>query len=520
MLLLLVSLLYSAADTPLREVIDSEMASAWKREKLTPAGASTDSEFLRRLTLDLVGTVPALEEITTFLADKTLDKRAKAIDRLLADPRFAKHQQEVWEQALVVRDPNSEAWRGRERFKTWFADKVARDEPFTNVARALLMGEQDGSELFLVQYRNRPEDAIESVSRLFLGTQLQCARCHDHPFDASITQRDFYGMAGFLVRVVVVESGNGKDRKFQIGEKATGDVLFTGAAKDARPGLKGEPVKPKFLGGTVLDEPAMPKGFKEAELKTGKLPPKPAFSRKEKLATWVTAAENPYFARAMVNRVWGQFMGRGLVHPVDDLGGKNPPTLPTLLDELTRRFVEHKYSLRWLIKEIVSSQTYQLSGKGSSNEAFPRFYERARVRPLTAEELFVSLRTATLFDVSGGKISGPIREYMERYFGTPTNGQGEFQGGLMEHLFLNNSGELRNIIRRRKGNLADQIASAPAGQGTDTLFLAVLSRRPSEVERERFNAYLNVAGKPDGRDARVEEAIWVLLNSGAFRFNH
>ncbi|NBO93007.1 MAG: DUF1549 domain-containing protein, partial [Planctomycetia bacterium] len=177
MLLLLVSLLYSAADTPLREVIDSEMASAWKREKLTPAGASTDSEFLRRLTLDLVGTVPALEEITTFLADKTLDKRAKAIDRLLADPRFAKHQQEVWEQALVVRDPNSEAWRGRERFKTWFADKVARDEPFTNVARALLMGEQDGSELFLVQYRNRPEDAIESVSRLFLGTQLQCARC-------------------------------------------------------------------------------------------------------------------------------------------------------------------------------------------------------------------------------------------------------------------------------------------------------------------------------------------------------
>jgi hypothetical protein len=516
-MLLLLACLLSPAETPLRDTIDAELSAAWKREKLTPSGPSTDGEFLRRVTLDLVGTVPSLDEVTAFLADTSADKRAKAIDRLMADPRFAKHQTDVWEQALLIRDPNSEAWRGRDRFKTWFADKIAKDEPYTAIVRAMLLAEQEGSELFLVQYSRRPEDTTEAVSRLFLGTQLQCARCHDHPFDGTLTQRDFYGLAGFFVRLVVVESGSGKGRTFKVGEKSTGEVLFTGAAKDARPGLKGEPVKPKFLGGPALDEPPLAKGFKEADLKGNKMPPKPTFSRKEKLATWVTAADNPYFARAAVNRVWGQFMGRGVVHPVDDLGGKNQPTLPGLLDEMTKRFAEKKYSLRWLIREVVSSKAYQLSGKGDSTDALPRFYERARVRPLAVEELFLSFRTATLFDASGGKVTGAIREYMQQYFGKPTNGQGEFQGGLMEHLFLNNSGELKQMISRRKGNLADRMMSAPAGQRAELLFLAVLSRKPTEAERERFTAYLNADAKSN---ARVEEAIWVLLNSAAFRFNH
>src|SRR5262245_29828719 len=182
-MLLLLACLLSPAETPLRDTIDAELSAAWKREKLTPAGPSADGEFLRRVTLDLVGTVPTLDEVTAFLADGSADKRAKAIDRLMADPRFAKHQTDVWEQALIIRDPNSEAWRGRDRFKDWFAGKIAKDEPYTAIVREMLLAEQEGSELFLVQYSRRPEDTTETVSRLFLGTQLQCARCHDHPFD-------------------------------------------------------------------------------------------------------------------------------------------------------------------------------------------------------------------------------------------------------------------------------------------------------------------------------------------------
>jgi hypothetical protein len=504
-----------AAEVPLRQKIDTTLRDAWKREKARPAAAADDATFLRRAYVDLVGTIPTHDELVAFLADKDANKRGKVIEKLLADPRFARNQAEVWGLVFVGREV-SEFIRRRAPFENWLAGKFAKNEPFDKVIGALLRAEEEGSQAFLVQYRGRPEDATEGVSRVLLGTQLHCARCHDHPFDPSISQRDFYGMAGFFVRLVVSEEGPYAKAKFRVDEKSTGEVLFSGSAKEARPGRKGEPIKPKFLKGDALVEPPLPKGFKEPARGAKKLP-KPFFSRKEKLAEWVVAPENPFFARAVVNRVWAQFMGRGLVHPVDDLGGKNAPSLPALLDDLTKGFKEHKYDLRWLVREIVSSEAYALSHKGGPATALPKWYERARVRPLSAEELLACMRTATAFDTSGGKITGPIAEYMRIYFGKPTNGQGEFQGGLMEHLFLNNSDDLRALIRRRKGNLADAISTGPFEQRVERLFLSVLSRRPTEKEREKFIAYLK--GDVKG-NSRVEEAIWVLLNSSEFRFQH
>src|SRR5262249_31765183 len=153
-------------------------------------------------------------------------------------------------------------------------------------------------------------------------------RCHDHPFE-SLKQQDFYGMAGFLVRIVVFDKAGGQGgARFTIAEKASGDVLFSGSAKEQGPGKKGTPIKPKFLGGKELEEPALRKDFKEPDYRTAKSLPKPPFSRKAKLAEWVTAKDNPYFAKAAVNRVWGQFMGRGLVQPIDDLSPKNEAILP------------------------------------------------------------------------------------------------------------------------------------------------------------------------------------------------
>jgi hypothetical protein len=338
-----------------------------------------------------------------------------------------------------------------------------------------------------------------------------------------LKQQDFYGMAGFFVRLVVLDqgstgSGEKQVKKYKIGEKGSGDVLFAGNMKDAKPGKKGEPVKPAFLRSGPLTEPPLPAGYKEPDIKTGtKSLPKPEFSRKEKLAEWATATANPYFARAAVNRVWGQFMGRGIVHPVDDFEADSKPALPGLLDALTQQFVAHQFDLKWFIGELVRSETYQLASTGPAKEALPKLYERARLRPLSAEEIIASLKT-----VSGDatqKTDGTTGEYFIRYFGEPTNGQGEFQGRLSEHLFLNNSENVRAFLRRKKGNLADTILTStdPWERRVDRMFLAVLTRPPSSAERDKFTAYLQSDPKPE---PLVEEALWVLVNLSEFRFNH
>ncbi len=511
------------AELPLRQVIDAQVQAEWKKENLKPAAKADDATFLRRVHLDLLGTIPTHDEAKAFLDDPDSLKRDKLIARLLGDPRFAANQAAVWDLNLFGRNPpGGDATRNRTLFREWLNAKFAKNEPLDRWVRALLLAEEDGSELFYAAYSNRPEDLTEAFSRIFLGTQLQCARCHDHPY-TDLKQRDFYGMAGFFVRLVVMDqgttgSGEKQVKKFKIGEKGSGDVLFAGNMKEAKPGRKGEPVKPAFLRGGALTEPPLPAGYKEPEFKTGtKSFPKPEFSRKEKLAEWVTAPANPFFARAAVNRVWGQFMGRGIVHPVDDFEADNKPLLPALLDTLTQQFIAHQFDLKWLIGEVVRSETYQLASTGAAKEALPKFYERARLRPVSAEEIMAALKTI------GGdatqKSDGVTGDYFTRYFGEPTNGQGEFQGRLSEHLFLNNSDNVRAFLRRKKGNFADALAlsTEPWEVRVDRMFLAVLSRRPSAAERAKFVAYLQSDPKSE---ALVEETLWVLVNLSEFRFNH
>jgi Protein of unknown function (DUF1549)/Protein of unknown function (DUF1553) len=509
----------TAGDKPLRETIDAGVRAAWQKEKIVPAGKADDATFLRRVYLDLVGTIPTLDETKRFLADPDPKKREKLIDQLLADPRFGTEQAHVWDLLLFGRNPPGyDATRRREGFKKWLGDQFAKNVPYDQWVRALMLGEEEGTAIYHLMFRGVPEDATVAVTRMFLGTQLQCARCHDHPYE-KWTQRDFYGMAGFFVRLVVVDGpGSGAKQKFVLGEKSTGEVLFTGSVKEQKPGQKGEPVRPRFLGGAELDEPAVPKDFKEPKF-NGKEPlPKPMFSRKQKLADWLVASDNPYFARAVANRVWAQYMGRGLVDPVDDLGSK-PASHPELLDALTREMVQHKFDLKHMIRELVCSETYQLGDTGKVKDALPAWFERARVRPLSAEELMASIRTAVGPDAYALKSVNENVEYFVRYFGEATNGQGEFQSSLAEHLFLNNSGQIRAMAQPRKGNLADTLitSKAPWDEKVDQLFLSVLSRPARSEERERFVKHLSSDAKMTS--PLVEDAIWVLLSCSEFRFN-
>ncbi len=225
-----------------------------------------------------------------------------------------------------------------------------------------------------MQFNGRVEETAVAVSRIFLGTQIQCAQCHDHPLD-KWSQLDFYGLAGFFARLSVADGGAFKGkRRLVIAEKSTGEVLFNGPAAKQRPGQKGIRVAPKFLGGAALKEPVSPpKDFKEPPVKAGQAPPKP-LSAQETLVAWLTAADNPFFARAMANRLWGQFMVRGLFNPVDDLRDNQPAAIPPLFKALHEDLVRHQFDLKWFIRELVNSETYQLSmgtGPGAMGHASP-----------------------------------------------------------------------------------------------------------------------------------------------------
>jgi len=527
---------------PLRNTIDRLVAEKWKQKNLQPAKTSSDSEFLRRIYLDLTGVIPSYDEAVAFLDDTATDKRSKLIDKLIASPQFAAHQADIWDMLLFGRNPPGYGTDKREGFQNWLRQQFAGNTPYNKWAGDILRAEgnsvDQGAPMFLVQYKRQPEDATEAITQKFLGVQLQCARCHDHPFE-SWSQKDFFGMAAFLARLEVVDTGkSGKLTKFAIGEKNQGDVLFTGPAAEQTPGKKGEPIKPRFLHGEPLAEPELPKDIKDPRnFPSGKMPPAPVFSRKDQLASWITNPQNPYFPRAIANRIWGQFMGRGIVHPVDNMSESNEPTHPQLLDKLAAEMIAHKFDLQWYIREICNSETYQLSSlqpavadtsaadgasraDGASTEAKPRYFVQARVRPLSAEELAASWRTATGYTSAkkNDRFAPFSSGYMLRFFGRPSNGEGDFQGGLSEHLYMNNGG-LSKVLTTADDSLFKHISdnTQPMNKRVERLFISTLSRRPTADEQNKLVEYL--AAEPGSR-SRIQEAIWALLSCSEFRFNH
>jgi len=519
-----------AADERLRDTIDREIKAGWAKEKITAPGQSSDTVFLRRVYLDLVGMIPTYEEATAFLKDADPKKREKLIDTLLADPRFARQQAQVFDLAMLTRShklvDGTVGYRNRGRFRQWLAKQFEANEPWDRIAAKILWAEEDGSQLFFA-VNSGTDEMVTAVSRVFLATQIQCAKCHDHPYEPW-TQKDYHGMAGFFVRTVTVEVPakpevtNQKGKQYLVGEKAVGEALFATEEIDPKTKKKQSiPIKPKFLNGAALTEPESPKDYVEPKLKPGEVPPKPAFSRREKFVEWMTAKDNPYFARAAVNRVWAQFMGRGFAHPVDDFNSQNAPSNPELLKAIEKEFVAHKFDLKWLVREIVSSEGYQATDLGPVTDAMPKHYQRARIRPLIVEELIASLHIATGLGVESALKQDPSQDLL-KYLGEPTDGQGRFQGSLSEHLFLHNGDLFRGLCRPNKGNLPEKLLTGPEDWNAkvERMFLSVLSRPPTSEEKDRFVKYLSADAKdPKAAAQRMEEAMWVLVSCSEFRFN-
>jgi hypothetical protein len=483
-------------------------AKHWDRHHVQPAAASSDAEFLRRVTLDLAGRIPTRHEATAFATDRSPDKSARTIRRLMDSPEYALHL------GRVLDDLIQDRYAGDPEFVEYLRSSVAAHKPWDQIFREVLLGPWDTKERkradrFLARRLASLDDLTNDTARVFFGVNVSCARCHDHPLAPDWTQDHYYGMASFFNRTTApLLKGLGAN----IAEKSSGDVTFVTTRGERRT------AKMMFLSGRVIDEPAPPP---DADKKA------PKFSRREQLVK-VALDEKTFFSRALVNRLWAYFLGRGLVQPVDQMHSGNPPSIPEVLDALADDLVAHHYDLDRLVAAIVLSRPYQLASTwtGPGDSPGDKHFARARLRPLTPQQFALSLLLATgdgTFDQAEGEARGKRYRELEGQAAAWTKAldarSDRFQSSTTEALFMSNHPEVQRLAAPAGNNLAARLAAvADAGQAVDTAVWTVLGRAPEADERAELVKWLD--GHRQDRAKACGEMVWALMTSAEFRFNH
>lgn len=511
--------------------IDVLIAAGYPDYPKQAAPVAGDDEFLRRIYLDLNGTIPTADEARAFFADPSATKRVAVVDQLLDSPGYARRMAQFLDVTLMERRNDSKVPRAA--WEEYLRGTVGRNVAYDAFVRELLSA--DGADpktrpaaKFFLDRDLEPNLATRDLSRVFLGRNLQCAQCHDHPSVADYKQADYYGILAFLNRSFLFP--NAAAPNAVIAEKADGDVNFVSVFDKAK---KQAATGPRIPGGNPLDEPTLAKGkeYKTAPAKDVK--PVPAYSRRERLAAAITSPTNPAFARTAVNRLWAMMLGRGLVHTVDWDHPGNPPSHPVLLDLLAAEFAGHGYDVKWLLREIALSQTYQRSSEAPARltEIPPDRYLVAILKPLPAESLAFAVcqatgQTALERTALGAKATKPavdarlaatVAQFRAKFGGRPGEPDDGTVTTLDQTLFLKNGNVVRGLTLPRIGNLADRLAKLPDSQAADELFLSVLTRRPTDDERKDVVAAVTGGAN---RPAAFGELVWALVASAEFRFNH
>ena len=384
------------ADPPLHERIDSLIERRHADNALHAAPPATDAEFLRRATLDLNGTVPSANEVRAFIADGSADRRESLIDRLLAQPAYANRLAQFFDVALMERRPDAKV--ARAAWEDFLRGSFARNKPYDQVVREILSADgtdpkNRGPAKFYLDRKLEPTVLARDIGRLFLGRDLRCAQCHDHPLVEDFKQEQFYGLLAFLNRSYLFPNGDAATAV--IAEKADGEVTFASVFDKAK---KQHSTGPRLPSRAALSEPKVEKG-KEYKVKpAANVRPVPTFSRREQLAAAITDPQNRAFARTAVNRLWSLMFGRGLVEPLDMDHSGNPPSHPELLELVDRRI--HGPSLR---REVAASRIgpdrAPISGSSEvppgQADPMPEQYVSAALKPLAPEEFAAALLQAT-----------------------------------------------------------------------------------------------------------------------------
>jgi hypothetical protein len=524
------------ARNPLHARIDAAIAAGYPDYAAKAAPPADDAEFLRRAYLDLTGTIPAADEVRAFLADPAADKRAKLVDRLLASPGYVRRMFWFLDVTFMERRPDAKVPRAA--WEEYLRAAVAANRPYDALVREMLSS--DGADpktrpaaKFLLDRNLAPDPVTRDLSRVFLGRDIRCAQCHDHPNVDDYTQAEYYGLAAFLNRSSLFP--NAAAATATIGEKAEGDVTFVSVFDKDK---KQNTTPPRVLGGRPLAETKPEKGKEYKVAPAAGVRPVPTFSRRALLADAITSTENKAFARTAVNRVWAMLTGRGLVNAPDWDHPANPPSHPELLDLLTAEFVRHNYDVKWLVRQIALSQTYGRSSEVPAAlaklDAIPADrYLVATLKPLTPEQLAFALveaggqadaerAAAAKLGPKAPAVEGRVdllvapqlATFRRMFGGRAGEPEDEFTATLDQTLFLKYAPAVRGLLAARTASLA----KLPDGAAVaDELFLSVLSRRPTADEAKDVAAALAAA---KDRPAAVSELVWALVASAEFRFNH
>lgn len=503
--------------TPTRHVpsstkhLDRHIDAVLKREGIQPSKQSENAEFLRRVHLDLTGKIPLPEEVMDFIRDGAPNKRAKKIERLLESEAYLDYWSDLWVTWLIGRRSvnNNE----RVKLTEWVRAALAANMPYNQFVSALISAEgvleENKATSYIQRYERTPVFLTSQSTRLFLGLPMQCAECHDHKTE-SWRQEDFYGIAAFFTGIDIerrkMKMENAEEARmmdYRMINKAEGKIWVDDLKTS---------IPPRFLDGTEY------KG--------------PLSEKRVALAQWMTGQTNPYFSKALVNRIWKHFMGRAFVEPLDGFGEENQPTNPQLLDWIAEDFVIHDYNLQHLMRTILNSEAYQRTSEtNESNKDDERYYSHAYVKPLSAEQFFHSMLQATGFERlqkrrDRGQLEAMKQRHLDRFLFLLNNGEMEeleaFNGTVPQALMMIN-GTLVNdsASHNTRGSFIHYVLERwrEPMERLEYIYLTVLSRLPTTKEKTYFQRYLE-RSLYRNKDLAYEDLYWVLLNSAEFSLNH
>ncbi|HEY7153305.1 MAG TPA: DUF1553 domain-containing protein [Gemmataceae bacterium] len=508
-----------AYDFPAQTLVDQHTHKKWQGLGLVPSELCSDEQFIRRLSLDLTATLPTPAQVQAFVADKDPKKRDKLVDALLESEEYTYYFANKWADILRVKRRNQAARaRGTFAFHDWIRSNISRDKPYDEFARAILGASGDEvSNPPTVWYKElqNPEQFVDDTAQVFLGLRLACAQCHHHPYE-KWGQDDYWGLAAFFGRVA--------RRQVQVpGEQPQPGggrmVVFTRSRGNVTNKRTGQAAVMKPLDGKPME--------------VG-----PYEDPRQKLVDWMVEPNNPFFARAVANRYWAHFFGRGIIDPLDDMRVTNPPSNPELLDALAKDLVEHKYSLKHLIGTICKSRTYQLSSTPNEfNKHDKQNYARYYPRRMSAEVLLDAVNLVTDSPSSFGGLPqdryAPKRaimlpdesfaSYFLDVFGRPQRisaceCERVSEANLAQALHMLNSDEVQNKVARAGGR-ADALAKdkRPDAEKVEEMFVWAFARKPTDEQRDK--ALAHIAKHEANKKIAYENILWALLNTKEFVFN-
>ncbi|MEN8773422.1 MAG: PSD1 and planctomycete cytochrome C domain-containing protein [Akkermansiaceae bacterium] len=490
--------------------IDKHVHEKLHKLRIVPSEICSDEVFIRRVYLDIVGLLPTEEELKTFVGSTNLKKREALVDQLLERKDFTELWVMKWAELLQIRttgnNGNDVTYKSALLWYEWLRGQIANNRPFNEIVRDLLSATGGSYESPATNFFKSEQDIkklTENVAQVFMGTRIQCAQCHNHPFDRW-TMDDYYGFASFFTQV-----------KRKRGEDPTDMIIYDGGGEIKHP-VTNQNALPTYLG----DGPAEVKGI----------------TRRRAMAEWLTKPGNPWFARNVSNIIWSHFFGIGIVDPVDDVRISNPATNPALLEALGQRFTDYNFDMKRLVRDICTSRTYQLSTQANETNATDETnFSKSRIRRLRAEVLLDTLAQVTdtpnkfrglpLGSRAVNIADGNTSTYFLTTFGRATRKtvcscEVKMEPNLSQALHLLNGDSVHNrIIRGRViNNMTNE--KMPPEEIVKSLYRKTLSRDPNEAEVSKLNHAIANAKDPEGKQVVLEDIFWALLNSKEYLFNH